>query len=135
MSVLEKIEYRLAERTSRKSFIGRLMKGSVVAGAAVVGLAFPSTALAVCRYVACCALSYCSNCSNCSCTGSCWSSQAWSWTCVWTGGDGCQYQCVECPKCSCSCAVRLCSPGCPCFTDAGVITTKYVPATGPIARS
>lgn len=136
MNVLERIEESISrsEHLSRRSFLGRLTKGSVVLTGALGGLAFASGGRAggICRTVACCSLLYCPDCPDCSCTGSCYSPSAWSWVCTWTGGDGCQYQCIECPGCSCSCAVRLCTSNCPCFGEGGTTTrTKYLPVGSP----
>lgn len=136
MEVIEKVEKHLAEskKLSRGSFVSRLTKGSIVLTAGAAGLLFPSSGLAHgCRHVMCCHLAFCPDCTDCSCSGSC-SAGAWSWTCQ--GSTGCWWMCVECYACECSCAVALCSEGCPCFGEGRLITeSKYVSIGDPRMRS
>src|SRR5689334_8295485 len=111
MQYLDKIEdfFTKPGRLSRRSALGRIVKGCTAIAAALAGIQFYGK-VTYAYAAACCNLlfSYCSTYDHCPCGGT-----HYEWYCSY-GPNHCPWVCGECYGCSCSYAYPQCRVHCPC---------------------
>jgi hypothetical protein len=114
MPLLDKLEDYLAKpgHLSRRSFVGKIVKGCLVLSGVVAGAGIGNVAFAA--NVLCCNLAWPHNlCPSDGCP--CYPANEYTWSCLY---NGCHVVCGECYNCQCSFYYFVCSPGCPCTPGA-----------------
>lgn len=120
MPLLDKLEDYFAQpgHLPRRSFIGKVVKGCLVASGVLAGASFSNVAFAA--NVECCNLAWPNNiCPGNDGSCPCEPSNPYNWSCtINIGGHRCSVICGECYNCQCSYYINVCSRGCPCLPGA-----------------